>query len=328
MAGSTIRWGIVGCGDVTEVKSGPAYQQTDGFSLDAVMRRSADKAADYARRHSVPRWYANAAELINDPGIDAVYIATPPASHCELALAVAAAGKICCVEKPMANSVAECERMNAAFTAAGCPLFVAYYRRSLPRFVQIAKWVASGAIGEVRHVGWRLIKPPSEGDRGSDSAWRTDPAAAPGGYFDDLASHGLDAFDYLLGPIERLGGQAVNQAGLYATVDAVVATWQHPGLVTGCGSWHFGGAVHEEEAVIEGSLGRIRFAVFDDRPIVLDCPDGQDICDLPDPPVVQLPHVQNMARSLREGAAHPSTGESAVRTARAMAAVIGPRRVG
>jgi len=112
------RWGIIGCGDVTEVKSGPGFQQATGSALVAVMRRDLSKAQDYARRHGVPRAYNSADALISDPEVDAVYIATPPSSHCELTLAVAAAGKPCLVEKPMARNHAECERMVAAFRAS------------------------------------------------------------------------------------------------------------------------------------------------------------------------------------------------------------------
>ena len=76
-----VRWGIIGVGDVTERKSGPGFQQAERSELVAVMRRRGDLAADYARRHDVPRWYDDADELINDPDVDAVYIATPPDSH-------------------------------------------------------------------------------------------------------------------------------------------------------------------------------------------------------------------------------------------------------
>ena len=86
-----IRWGIIGCGDVTEVKSGPGFKQAANSALVAVMRRDAGKAADYARRHNVPRWYANADELLADPNVDAISIATPPSSHAQLALQAAAA---------------------------------------------------------------------------------------------------------------------------------------------------------------------------------------------------------------------------------------------
>ena len=118
------RWGIIGCGDVTEVKSGPALQKATGSALVAVMRRDLSKAQDYARRHGVPRAYNSADALINDPEVDAVYIATPPSSHCALTLAVAAAGKPCLVEKPMAMNHGECRRMIEACAARGVPLWV------------------------------------------------------------------------------------------------------------------------------------------------------------------------------------------------------------
>ena len=132
MKQALIKWGIIGCGNVTEIKSGPAYQKVPGFALHAVMRRDAALAQDYARRHHVPRFYGNADALINDPEIDAIYIATPPDSHHEYALKVAKAGKPCCIEKPMAPNYQECVEIEQAFRSKNIPLFVAYYRRSLP----------------------------------------------------------------------------------------------------------------------------------------------------------------------------------------------------
>lgn len=132
-----LRWGMIGCGDVTEVKSSPAYQQTPGFTLQAVASRNRAKAEDYARRHGVPDVYGDASELIHAPNVDAVYIATPPDSHEGYALEVARAGKICCTENPLAPSFNACVRIRDAFSARGLPLFAAYYRRSLPRFKQV-----------------------------------------------------------------------------------------------------------------------------------------------------------------------------------------------
>ena len=182
-----MRWGIIGCGDVTEVKSGPAFNKVAGFSLDMVMRRDAAKAEDYARRHQVPRWTADADELIDDPAIDAVYIATPPSSHLPYALKVAAAGKPAYVEKPMAMSHAECLAMVEAFDKANLPLFVAYYRRSLPRFETVRGWIGEGRIGAVRHLHWSFAR-PADGEIHPGN-WRIDPAIAGAGYFVDLASH-------------------------------------------------------------------------------------------------------------------------------------------
>jgi predicted dehydrogenase len=142
-----VRWGIIGCGDVAEVKSGPGFQQADGSALLAVMRRDRHKAEDFARRHQVPRVHGTARALVDDPDVDAVYIATPPDSHCELACLAASAGKPCLVEKPMAVSYAECTRMLDAFARAGVPLWVAYYRRALPRFLLIRDLLRSQDSG-------------------------------------------------------------------------------------------------------------------------------------------------------------------------------------
>src|SRR6476661_686572 len=119
MTTDMIQWGIIGCGDVTEVKSGPAFNKVPNSSLVAVMRRDAAKAADYAARHAVPRWYSDARELLADPEVDAVSIATPPSSHMDLALLACAAGKPTMVEKPMALDHAQCVRMVEAFRTAG-----------------------------------------------------------------------------------------------------------------------------------------------------------------------------------------------------------------
>lgn len=155
----TYHWGIIGCGNVTELKSGPAYQNKEGFELSAVMRRTATKAEDYAKRHNVPKYYTDADALIDDPKIDAIYIATPPDSHAYYALKVAKAGKICCIEKPMAPSHDACITINNAFLAKNIPLFVAYYRRSLPRFTQVKSWIDANKIGTIRHINWHLSKP-------------------------------------------------------------------------------------------------------------------------------------------------------------------------
>lgn len=311
-----VRWGIIGCGNVTEVKSGPAYQLTDGFELRAVMRRDAEKLQDYARRHGVPKTYTDADQLIRDPEVDAVYIATPPDTHARYALQVAAAGKPCCVEKPLAPSYAESRAIQEAFESRGVPLFVAYYRRSLPRFVQVATWLREGRIGVVRHINWQLYKPASETDLSGDYNWRTDPAVAPGGYFDDLASHGLDLFIHYLGDIAQVQGISLNQQGLYGAKDAFSACWLHAGGVTGAGSWNFGCDRSEDLVEIRGSGGVIRFAVFAEEAVILDTPDGREERWIEHPKHVQLPHVENMARQLlgSGGYIHPSTGHSGAHT--------------
>ncbi|MFL9844639.1 Gfo/Idh/MocA family protein [Flavobacterium rhizosphaerae] len=309
-----VRWGIIGCGDVTEKKSGPAYQKTDGFALKAVMRRDAAKAADYAHRHKVDKWYNDADALINDDQIDAVYIATPPDTHKYYALKVAKAGKPCCIEKPMAPTYEECLAICEAFDEKNIPLFVAYYRRSLPRFLKVKEWLDSKKIGEVRHIHWHLTKSPSAVDISGEYNWRTDAKIATGGYFDDLASHGLDLFIHFFGDIEKVNGVSLNQQGLYSANDAVSAAWAHKNGITGTGTWNFGTWKREDSVTIYGSSGTIHFAVFDDEPLVLENTEGKEILNIAHPENIQLYHVQNMRDHLMGKSMHPSTGHTGAHT--------------
>ncbi|MGB6151907.1 MAG: Gfo/Idh/MocA family oxidoreductase [Pricia sp.] len=320
---SKMRWGIIGCGDVTEVKSGPPYQNTDGFELVAVMRRDAARAEDYAKRHGVPKFYADADKLINDVDVDAVYIATPPDSHAAYALKVAAAGKPCCIEKPMAPSYEESLKILKAFEEKDVPLFIAYYRRTLPRFLKIKEWLAAHEIGGVRHIRWFLAKPPSEIDKSGEYNWRTDAKVAPGGYFDDLASHGLDLFAYYLGDFEEANGIAKNQQGLYSAKDAITASWSHQNGVTGAAAWNFG--CHERIDLVEifGSQGKISFSLFDEKEIILKNKKGEQKLFIEHPKHVQQFHVESLRADLMGNTAHPSTGKTALHTSWIMDSILG-----
>ena len=309
-----IRWGIIGCGDVTERKSGPAYQKTDGFELKAVMRRDIDKAADYARRHNIDKYGTDADALINDPEIDAVYIATPPDTHKFYALKVAQAGKPCCIEKPMAPTYADCVEIMTAFDAKFLPLFVAYYRRSLPRFLKIKQWIEEGRIGTVRNLHWHLTKMPSPVDISGEYNWRTDATIAAAGYFEDLASHGLDLFAYFFGDVKEVSGVSLNQQGLYTAKDAIAASWLHTSGITGTGSWNFGAYEREDKVTIYGSAGTITFAVFDEVPLMLTNAAGREEAVIEHPENIQLYHVQNMREHLLGNITHPSTGRTGAHT--------------
>lgn len=309
-----IRWGIIGCGAVTEVKSGPAYQKTAGFELAAVMRRDVALAEDYAQRHQVAKFSNNAAELINDNNIDAIYIATPPDSHKHYALLVAKAGKPCCIEKPLAPNYQDSLAIEQAFQQAKVPLFVAYYRRSLPRFNKVKSLLESNAIGHIRHISWQLSKPANAIDLSDQYNWRTDKSIAVGGYFDDLASHGLDLFAYLLGDFKQVSGIGTNQQGLYSAFDAVTACWQHENGVTGVGSWNFGGAARQDKVTIVGSAGELDFSVFDEVPIMLTQGNSKEEFVIENPENIQLHHVGNIYQHLVNDKRHPSTGTSARHT--------------
>ncbi|MGL1886058.1 MAG: Gfo/Idh/MocA family oxidoreductase [Reichenbachiella sp.] len=319
-----VRWGIIGCGDVTEVKSGPAYHQTEGFEVIAVMRRDIDKLKDYAKRHNIPKHYTDADELIEDDEVDAVYIATPPDSHKYYALKVAEAGKPCCIEKPMAPCYQDCLEIFEAFKKKNIPLFSAYYRRSLPRFEQVNIWLKDQEIGKIRHISWHLSKTPSAMDISKNYNWRTDSNIAKGGYFDDLASHGLDLFTYFLGDIKEVFGLSTNQQQLYTAKDAIAACWMHKGGITGTGHWNFGCDQDEDQVEILGSKGKIKFSIFDESPIILNSTTKQEVLTIEHPKHVQLQHVQNIRRQLLEGNyEHPSNGLTATHTGWVMDRILG-----
>jgi 1,5-anhydro-D-fructose reductase (1,5-anhydro-D-mannitol-forming) len=319
-----IRWGIIGCGNVTEVKSGPAYQKTEGFEIVAVMRRDVEKAADYAKRHGIKKHYSNADDLINDPEVDAVYIATPPDSHKFYGLKVALAGKPCCIEKPLAPNYEDSLAIHNAFSTKKLPLFVAYYRRSLPRFEKIKNWIDEKSIGEIRHINWQFMRPPSAVDVSGEYNWRTDINVAPGGYFDDLASHGLDLFVHFFGEISNASGVNLNQQNLYSAKDAISSTWLHQSGITGTGSWNFGCQFLEDTATIYGGKGKITFSIFEETNIVLETEKVKTELFIAHPENVQLFHVKKMQEHLFGISTHPSTGLSAVHTNWVMDQIILP----
>jgi 1,5-anhydro-D-fructose reductase (1,5-anhydro-D-mannitol-forming) len=316
-----IRWGIIGCGDVTEVKSGPGFQKAEGSRLVAVMRRNGDLARDYAERHGVPRWYDDAARLIGDPEVDAVYVATPPSSHKEYALRAAAAGKPVYVEKPMALNARECEEMIAACKAAGVPLFVAYYRRAQPRFVQIKKLIESGELGEIRYVRTLQTKRSTDADRSAgpeSQPWRVRPEIAGGGLFFDLASHTLDILDFLLGPIREVGGQASNQAGLYEAEDIVAGSYVFENGAHGTGLWCFDAWADTDLNEMAGTRGKVEFSTFGTEPARVTTDQGVRELIAEHPAHVQQPLIQTIVKELAGLGVCPSTGDTALRTARVM----------
>ncbi len=311
----TIRWGIIGCGNVTEVKSGPGFQKANNSSLVAVMRRTGELAKDYAQRHGVPKWYDDAPALIHDPEVDAVYIATPPSSHKEYTVLVAQAGKPVYVEKPMALNFGECEEMITACRSAGVPLFVAYYRRALSRFLKVKELVEAQAIGDIRFVTITLCQPVRQEELDpANLPWRVIPEIAGGGRFVDLGSHMLDFLDYALGPIRSARGFAANRQNLYPAEDIVTGTFVFESGGHGVGVWNFGSFDEVDLTEIVGSDGKISFSTYDDEPVVLTTSDGVTEFAIEYPPHVQQPLIQTVVDALNGIGSCPSTGESAART--------------
>lgn len=317
-----IRWGIVGCGQVCEVKSGPAFQKAEGSELVAVMRRDAALAHDFARRHAVPIVHTSAEALIRDPHVDAVYVATPPGSHCEVALQVAAAGKPAYVEKPMARNYAECVRMRETFERAGLPLFVAYYRRALDRFGKAKQVLDSGMLGELSRVDVRYTSNGQSRLDPSNLPWRVRAEQSGGGLFLDLASHILDVLDFLLGPLQNIVGEAENASRTSLVEDRVTMRFTTLAGASGSATWDFTSATYVDTIVFEGGLGTLRLATFGDGPIEVATAAGIETFSLPNPRHIQQPLVQSIVNALQGRGTCSSTGASAARTSLVMDQVL------
>ena len=277
--------------------------------LTIVMRRDGEKAADFAKRHGVSQSTNNADEVINHPDVDAIYIATPPSSHCEYALKVAGAGKPCYVEKPMALNHNECLQMIDAFKSKNVPLYVAYYRRTLPRFLKVRDLLREGAIGtltsvHIVHYG-KLTKNPDN--------WRYDPSIAGAGQFLDLASHGLDILDFLVSPITRASGFALNTGGTYEAEDVTTAAFEFESGVLGTGAWNFNADHSDNRITFTGSDGEIQTPVFSDTDIILKRNDNEEKIAAPNPPHVHQPLIQTIVDELCGKGQCTSTGASGAR---------------
>ncbi len=301
-----VKWGFIGCGEVTEKKSGPAFSEVEGSSVVAVMSRSEVHARNYAINHGIKKWYVDAQELIDDPDVNAIYVATPPSSHATYAIMAMKAGKPVYVEKPLAASYEDCARINRISEQTGVPCFVAYYRRYLPYFQKVKDIISCGQIGKALNVQIRY----TEAIRATDLEaiknnlplpWRLQPEIAGAGYFYDMAPHQLDLLQDIFGVILEARGIRANRGGLYEAEDSVSACFRFENGLPGSGSWCYVAHESAREDCIEiiGTEGQLSFSVFDYKPIRLQTSQGEECITVPNPPYVQYPLIKCVIEHLQ-----------------------------
>jgi len=323
----TIRWGIIGAGDVCEKKSGPALYKAPGSTLQAITRRDPAAAKDFAARHGVPAWYTDPAELVADPEVDVVYVATPPHLHRRFAEAALDAGKPVLVEKPMATTSADCDAMIERSIATGVPLWVAYYRRSLEKFRAVKDVIDTGGIGKPQSILLEFSQDRSRYESSETGApWRVNPDVAGAGVIADMGSHMLDLVDWFLGPIGSVHSVVTNRAGDYDAEDLVSATFTAgtgSSLAVGTALWDFAGRQEIDRTIIRGSEGALEYSTFDDAPVRL-LRDGSvtEPASAPFPPHVHQPLIESILGELRGGPPSPSTATSGARTNRVLDAIV------
>lgn len=312
-----INWGIIGCGDVTEIKSGPAFNKVKNSALVAVMRRDAVKAEDYARRHQVPKWYSNAVDLINDPAVNAIYVATPPSSHEEYTIAALKAGKPVYVEKPMSVNSASAQRMVNTAKEENQKLVVAHYRRAQPLFKKIKQLLDEKMLGDIRVVRLDMYKRILSKTDLADpqKAWRVNAAESGGGIFHDLAPHQLDLMYYFFGEPGKVSGIATNQAKAYDADDVVAGNILFKPNIVFNGVWSFNVAPEDEKDNCEiiGEKGKIVFSFFEHKPVSITVNGKVETLSFDTLPHVQQPMIEKVVEYFLGEGPNPCSGEEGVK---------------
>lgn len=313
-----IRWGIIGCGDVTEIKSGPAFTKVTGSSLVAVMRRDAEKAEDYAARHGISKWYSDADQLINDPEVNAIYIATPPLQHEDYAIKAMATGKPVYVEKPMTLNTASAIRMKEASEKYNVKLSVAHYRRAQPMFLKVKSLLDANTIGTVRLVQLQMLQPENTSlIAGSETNWRLNPAISGGGLFHDLAPHQLDLMVHFFGEVQQAKGMALNQNNSYAVDDMVAGQILFKNGVVFSGTWCFSVAEKSDVCEIIGTAGKISFPMFGNKVTLSKNGDDEEfIFDAL--PHVQQPMIEEVVKYFLDQGNNPCSANEAIQSMQLM----------
>lgn len=306
----TIRWGIIGTGDVTEHKSGPAFDLAQRSSLVGVFNRTRERADAWAERHGNPRVYNSAAELVGDPGIDAVYIATPPNSHAEYTTLAAAAGKHVYCEKPMAMTVAECQRMIEACAAGGVSLSIAYYRRYFPVVQKMQELLRAGAIGRALRISAKTYSQFSSPD---SDPWRLDAKVAGGGFLMDMGTHRFDLFEYFFGSPTQVTAITGSQSLQANIEDSASVALEFDKGIHGSAAFHWNSPVGLDELEILGSEGLLLTdSLSTQGRLRLETGSSTESWELPAPKPVQLSLVEQVVRHLLDGTPNPCSGESAM----------------
>lgn len=323
-----IKWGIIGCGNVTEVKSGPAFNKVKNSSLVAVMRRDGARAKDYASRHHVPKWYDDATALINDKDVNAIYIATPPSSHESYALAAFQAGKPVYVEKPMTLNYSSALNMVKAANETNMKLCVAHYRRGQPYFNKIKQIIDDKIIGEIRFANLAFYKKQlsKEALDLTGNKWRVDPGVSGGGLFHDLAPHQLDLMYYFFGQADYAKGIAINQSRFYNADDAVAGNIVFKNGILFNGLWSFNVSKDDEKDVCEivGSEGSISFSVFNEQKIFLNRNGTTEVISFTPPQHVQQPLIERVVEYFLDKGPNPSSGSEGAEVMRLLDAFTQP----
>jgi len=318
----TVKWGLVGYGDLAGKRSAAALREAAGSELNGVWGRNPEKTALFAKQHGITNAHVTLAALLRTD-IDAIYVCTPPDSHAEYAAAAIEAGKHVLVEKPMASSVADCERMIEAARARGVTLGVAYYRRAFPKMQKIKQLIDAGTLGVPTWVNiachsWFSPAPDDP------KHWRVEKARSGGaGALADIGVHRLDLLDYWLGPSQVVFRDLHRLVQSYEVEDgaSVILKLGNGAPVHAYFSWNSKTFIDRYEIV--GSEGKLIADPLDtDALTVIRGRERQDL-KIASPANAHLPCVEDFVRAVAEKRAPLCDGKAGLRANQLLAAIVG-----
>lgn len=316
-----IKWGIIGCGNVVENKSGPAFNTTKNSCIYAIMRRDIMKAKESAEKLGAKKWYDNIDDLLADDEINAIYIATPPGLHLEQAIKCCKAKKPTYIEKPFARNYEEAVQITKMFENAGVPLYIAHYRRALPKFIKIKEILQSGEIGTICEVDYRLNRKYNA--EKIHNTWIYNTELSGGGKFYDIAPHSIDIMVYLLGNFTKINGMAANNNKEYDVEDIVVISFKTETGVLGTANYNSLGLNKKDKMIISGTKGSVEFSLHWNDEIIITTADGERKIVIEKPKIVQENMIDNVVKALLTGEDfHTCTSKEALETYRIMDIVL------
>ena len=318
---AVVRWGLIGCGDIAAKRVAAALRDSPGSRLQAVARARAELAAEFAQRQGARRWHADWRDVLRDGEVDAVYLATPVRGHAEQAVAAAEAGKHVLCEKPMALSVAECERMMAAARRHGVRLGVAYYRHHYPMVARLRELLSSGEIG-LPVLAQVQVFEPFDAAPGQARSWLLRKADAGGGPMMDFGCHRIEVLLDLFGPVTQVTGFPANVRFHDRDVeDTCVAHMRFASGATAVLTVTHAAAERRDTFEVYGSEGSAHVPVLNDALLRIVTTSGSREERHPPPANLHQPLVEDFVAAVRGSREPAVSGEIGREVSRVLDAI-------
>jgi 1,5-anhydro-D-fructose reductase (1,5-anhydro-D-mannitol-forming) len=319
-SGEMIGWGILGGGRVVESKSGPGFLIPGKSRVMAVSRRNLDDAKMTAVALGAQRAVTNIEDLVSDPEVDAVYIASLPGLHFDAARVCCDAGKPVYVEKPFVTNTSDARALVEMFSAKGIGLFVAHYRRALPKFKTLKSKIDS-EIGRVVSFDFYLSRRLSDA---VEHAWLFEQSLSGGGKFADIAAHSIDLLVYFFGRAVDMWACARHVMAPNGREDCVVLAIRFENGVCGTLNYNFLSPEKDDRLSIFGTEANLHFSVHGKKKTEIEDKNGtRQTIDLSIPACIEAPMIEEVVKVLLGEQGRPCTGSDAIETIRIMEYALG-----